>query len=421
LFDTWSFTSSSAAGSVIKKYYVNPNTCATVNGSTFYSYHTPLSAIAYNFSLWRGTIKYLFQIVCSQYTVGRLRFAWHPTHSEIPSSFTEGEGDFISKIVDFRGDTNVSFSVPYLREVIYCPSVDTFTKSDSYSAGALSISIVNVVTSMSTTGSSNVYVNCYIAGHSDMDFVQPIERSQRGVHIRTIIDNQSMGYPVSFVAQGSDEDQSVHLEDIFAQEFPTLIEAHTQSVSFVGEGEKILDILTLNHRFIQNLDFQGTTLNATWNQFSLDLLVGSNFEGCYALFADWFMYQRGSFNWKVLKDVNAANSPAGMLQGTLSVYNPVSAAFDAPTLLANAYGRNGIVTEDTTYKPAMEFKQPWVNQYAFVESVNRRLIAGWGTNMYARFVTYDGSLASTLPISVWTSIGDDFSFGWPLGAPVISG
>jgi hypothetical protein len=276
---------------------------------------------------------------------------------------------------------------------------------------------------MSSTGSSLVYVNTYIAGHNDMDFVQPLERTQRGVFVRTVLDNQTQSFPTTWVAQGMDgiDDDSVHLDDIFAKEFPTIVPAKTQQVSFVGEGEKVLDILTLNHRFTQNLYFQPTTLSSTWTQFQEDWLVGSSNCSCFAIFSEWFMYHRGSIHWKVLRDYNSANSPAGILQATLCVYNPVTAAFDAPTALVNPWGLNGIVTEDTVYKPALEFKVPWVNRYTFVESVFRRLISAPETCMFARFITTDGTLAATLPVSVWTAIADDYSFGWPAGCPVLTG
>jgi len=352
-----------------------------------------------------------------------VRFAWHPTFAEIPGSFTEGEGDFLSKIVDFRGDTNVMISVPYLKDTIYCPSWDTWTKDESGSAGAISISIVNTVTSMSPTGSSNVYVNCYIAGHENMDFIQPSERLIRSGQIKVVVASSSLAFPASgWVAQGStDEDCSVHLNDIFAKDFPTIVDATTQSIGFVGEGEKVLDILSLLHRFIQPNYYSGSSLNATWVQFQADSMPINSQENLYVTMTEWFLYQRGSLNYKILKDYNAANSPQGMIQTTLTMYNSTSSLFDPPASLANTWGRNGTITEDTTYKPSLEFKTPWVNRYAFVESPNRRLTAGWDTANYMRFITYDGSLASSLPVSVWFAVGDDFSFGWPSGAPIILG
>jgi hypothetical protein len=421
LFDTWTFDDTAAVGSVIKSYWVCPTTCATNLGTTYYrQYHVPLSMIAYNFSRWRGSIKYFMQIVCSQYTVGRIRITWHPTHSEIPSTYTEGEGDVISIVVDFRGDTTVAFTVPFLSTNGYLPITDTWVKGDQYSNGGLAISIVNAVTSSTSTGDSTVAVNMFIAGDKDFDFVQPVERTVRTGIPRTVAVGLTDFPLTGWVAQGSSPDQSQILDEIFQADFPTIIPAHTSVNAFVYEGEKVRDILTMMHRFIQPIS--PFTFTSSWTSLSMDYLVASSRQDTlYNLFSSWFMYSKGSFNWKIVRDYNAVNSPQGIIQATISMWNPAISNYDSPATLSNTYGRNGTIMEDTTYKPSMEFRQHWLNTTPFVESIDTRLCSHWDSTPAFRFLTYDGTLAGSIPVSLWFALGDDYSFGWPVGCPVLLG
>lgn len=367
-------------------------------------------------------MKYYFQIVCSQYTTGRLRFSWHPTIGEVPANFTDGEGDFISKVVDFSGDTNVCISIPYLQQAPYKRCEDTWSKNDTGTNGALAISIVNAVTSSTTVGDSTVQLNMFCAGDKDMDFVQLYERELISGFTRGPILSVFSVPSSGAVAQGNDEDMSTNLDDIFSADFPSLVPAKAAHISFLCEGEKVKDILTILHRFVRYTPTSNTLLsNGVWNQFLVDGLTSNvQNDSALSLFSAWFLYRRGSFNWKFVRDYQATAVPNGLLTATLEFWDTVISAWVSISTLSNPSGRNGTVVEDTTYRPSLEIKMPWVNTQAYVENYNVRLNTTDEVSIAVKFNSFGGSTATDSTWVGFVAVGDDFSFGWPVGVPAVA-
>jgi len=367
-------------------------------------------------------MKYYFQIVCSQYTVGRLRVSWHPTYAEIPYTWTDGEGDVISQIIDFVGDTNFCFSVPYLQPQLYSVCQDTWQKSDLGCNGAIALSVVNAVTSSTNVGDSTVQINLFVAADKDMDFVQLMERPLTSGYTRGVIFTQFAVPSTGWIAQGSDGDMSTCLDDIFKADFPTLIPAKAHSVAFLCEGEKVKDILTIMHRFARFTPTTNTTLsNGVWNLFTADgIASNATNDSAYTMFAAWFLYRRGSYNWKFIRDYQATATPDGVITATLTLYDSVNLAWITPSTLSNPSGKNGTVVEDTRYRPSVEIKQPWVSTFAYVENYNVRQSTFDQTAISIKFNSLGGSSATDSSWIAFMAIGDDFSFGWPCGVPMMA-
>jgi len=424
LFDTFTFDSTAAVGAIIKQYYVTPCTCRTVtNGSGtiyFVSMHTPVSLVAYNFQYWRGTLRYRIEIRAGKFTNGRIRVSWHPTYAEIPANFTAGEGDFISTVVEFNGDTTFDFSVPYLKDTLYAECLDTFYKLESGCNGGIAISIVNAATTAQSTGSSLVYVNVYIAGGDDLQFLFYGERRNQYTNQLRWIEDTLQTYSGTIVAQGGTE--HVCLDDAFKSDFPPIIAATGLKMSGVTDTGIVEDVMSLMHRF-------QIYSNVSIPPFTYYLIDPSILQGAtgvgpdypFQLWTSYFLYYRGTFNFKLVRSNDPKND-----DGTISVVasRKFAGAPIVPTNMAIPLGgRFGTILEDTTLKPSVEYHLPYYGKYPFVLGW-----PGWngagpqGDVIYemAHYAYWEPRLNATdaVQLRIFFNCSDDFSFGWGCGCPI---
>lgn len=95
--------------------------------------HTPLSYCSVAFNKWRGAIRYLIQIVASSMHTGSIRITWIPNIDGTDDSWpvsNEAFDNCISKVVEIKGTTEVSFTVPYQKSqhwsmIGYCKGGET--------------------------------------------------------------------------------------------------------------------------------------------------------------------------------------------------------------------------------------------------------------------------------------------------------
>lgn len=353
-------------------------------------------------------MKYSVEIVCSKFTVGRLRISWHPTFIEIPANFTTGEGDFISTVVDFAGDTRFNFSIPMLSHTLYKEVEDTWIKTDKGTNGALAFSIVNAVVANTTVGDSTVYVNMYVACGEDMDFQMLRDRANGGAFHRSISTN-GLIVGGTFVAQGEVDNDSNILDEIFRKSFPPLVPATGTTLKYVCSGEQITDVLSILHRFQQHSNAivtGGTPLLIDMGTIGLS-------DRTWDLWNNYYLYHRGSFNFKfVRRDDTAA------LEGTLFVeLGEISGGTGiSPNDYSNLFGRNGTVMEDTHYKPSVEWRQPFYHKLAMVGGADRIAAERDEVGSYLLWAPRGGT--SAINGTLFMSVGDDFSFAWAVGTPI---
>ena len=155
-------SSSTAAGSDLTGIPVNPNVVAIdtiTNSSGVFYFNTPLSFIANRFALWRGTMNYTIQVVCSQFHSGRIQILYNPEGFIYDS--TEPY-ELISDIIDIQKDLEYKFSIPYT-------FIRPFTSGDN---GAIVIKVVNPLT-FKETPIPDIYFNVWVSGGSDFNFAFP--------------------------------------------------------------------------------------------------------------------------------------------------------------------------------------------------------------------------------------------------------
>lgn len=416
LYDVFTINSSNTVGQVVKTYYVCPSTCKTIltAGGVYWQYNTPASLMSQQFRFWRGSIKYRFEIAAPMFLVGRLRISWHPLAAEVPATFTEGEGDFVSKVFDFAGDTSINFSIPFLQEYMYAYCGDSEQKDPQYVNGVIAVSIVSAVLAQDSVDDSTVYVNCYMACGEDIDFQFPLERG--GTRTLDIAATPSLVSGTG-IAQADEGGYRYHLDEIFMQPFEPLIPAMTSVIARVNSGEQLGSILDLLHRFTR-IRTQVFT-EGTASLFPIE--DDPTKDGLFTIFANWFLFRKGSKHYKMIRGTNKQSGTTHSTDGMIYVINTTVYYSPSPVDYVELYGKNGTIVEDMSIKPSVEWRLPHYSRGAFVVNTvtDPDGLNGDQAVSCVNYESYDSfSTNKTITMNVFFAVGDDFSFGWATGCPI---
>jgi len=415
LWNLFNFNATATTGTVLYSFRVRPTTCYCYNAASTtpkVAHMTPLAAIATQFKLWRGTIKYYFEVDMPSTAAVFLRFSWHPDFSEIPGTFSN-DGDFVQRIVECRGFTRVKFCVPYLAQSLYS-LVSLPDAPDTGNAGGIAISVVSPIVSASSLGGSVVYITCYIAGDDDMEF----ELATGNVGTLIVSDPAV----VSVIAQMEDEETDV-LDEIFAHKFPPLVPAHAIKIGKIISGEKSFsetDIRTFMHRFTERL--QNVTFNHNnWTQVQEQALFFSNAVGTgttsydlWNVVFNWALYRRGGYNIKLFRQ--------GQQLGDGYFLVEFAQFSDSPGGHTNL-GQGGAEYYNTHIDGCVEFSMPWKQQTLFNTSpATVNLTNSFNGAQFSAYVFWFSNLATpeNTFIRYWASLRDDYEFGHFKGVPHMS-
>lgn len=439
-FDIFTFDATAVAGEVVRKWGVHPALkpvyLISSPPSIYRFFHTPLSTMAFLFKEWSGSLKFHVMISCNNSIQGRIRFSWHPTRAEIPTDFTTGEGDFISRVINFQGDTTTSFTIPWLKPTA-CDYVPIgYGVGDAGCNGAMAMSIVNPVTTSDTVGSSAVTILMLISAGPDFQFYRPGEQGS--------YEQDSWTYEHKFLPTGAiagafqaqaGMDSSV-FNDIFKGDFPPLNPAMGTIKQRMVTQENVANLKTLLHRY--ELKRNGNTSLGILSFQSLDVKIidpyddGAN-EQIYPStfdFVNWcYLYSRGGFNYMLLNanDVALNMEQTGLMfiQNGTKADQPGSIVADTMHQLytETSWGRDGFVVEDLSYKKAIQFSLPYWGRNNFVVSPTACFSTTWSNydrNNFVAWLQYTGKHNSDQQnFFVFQAVKDDFHAGWFCTGPVM--
>ena len=148
-----------------------------INGDEFH--FTAAAFAALPFQYWRGTMRYRFQIVCSEYHKGRIRLVYDPdTGSDLSAYNTHYTTVHdISTEKDFTIDIGWGQKTPYRQSLkfetgSYFGSSPIESVESDIGNGVLSVHILNKLTSPSDAG-VNVSVNVFVSMLDDFEVGAP--------------------------------------------------------------------------------------------------------------------------------------------------------------------------------------------------------------------------------------------------------
>lgn len=154
---------------------VHPGLCKWDGVSNYYP--TYLAYLSQLFGKWRGGLKFTIKFVTSQFTTARVRIL-HLPNANLPTSIEAFAGDVPNAVVDIRGNTDYSFTLPYLSAFPYLPvggymgpqQSTGFAQAFPHPSTWLSISLVSPVNIPDATGNSIIHYHVYVSAAEDFQF-----------------------------------------------------------------------------------------------------------------------------------------------------------------------------------------------------------------------------------------------------------
>lgn len=212
------------AESIIYAFPVEPDIYITELDETNYGVPTRLSFLSRLFYWWRGGIRFHFSFTASRFHTMRLRFTWFPYPPTDASDFTKPIKNLTqnqlstlpSIIFDINGDSECSFTVPFLQPVEWkrmrdeplgAPVVDY----NNYCNGYIYISVVNpLVNSASESATSGIFGQIFVSAAEDFQFAQPTLESihGNGIYAPQVITSPAAKEEREFKVQMNDENFS---------------------------------------------------------------------------------------------------------------------------------------------------------------------------------------------------------------------
>jgi hypothetical protein len=431
MFAVATFDATYVAGSLFYKHYVTPATCyTTINsgGNLVVAALTPCAAVSTLFKYGRGTQKFRIEINCSKVVTGRIRVFWAPSYAELPaigSPVGFGEGDYVSTVIEFTGDTAFNFSIPYLKDNIYMRLADPHVKSDTNSVGAVGYSIVNSVVAMQTTASTTVTVAFYTAVDDDYCWNTLCDRPATfTLGVRTFSWVPAAFQSVVVAQDGSETEVSNVLDDIFSRKFPPLLEATSRSFDRVGNQETYTDIYTLLHKPVSVFN---AFISPITNPITLGVFPSGNRldpslipTGMFPmlLFMQWANFYRGGFNHSFNFN-GTPTSATSITYLTAVLFSLVNTVVQIPSSTSSNTSNTPIHTIHVGDRHGMSVHEPyrslcpfssWPQSSSYIDGIGRETALG------AYFVTTGSEISSS---AAWyVSCDDDTRLAWFMGTPL---
>lgn len=387
---------------------------------------------ATNFVLWRGGINIKFKFVKTKFHSGRVRIFYTPGlfNSTLPSNF-EHDANY-STVVDLRSDTDVEFNLPYVATVPWLhikesPWVGSFDQTQV--CGSVYMEVLNELVNTSTV-SDTVEVLVEVCGAEDIEFAVPIQPNlcpRANPTNNNNLRRNVMQMLTTSVAQVGTDTGDTPLEEARSEptsfaEVPLQPHNTTYNEAMLTMGEKITSFRQLIKRFHMitppSSDRFWTFKQPFWinpNKFVGTTKEGSSDLDSLSWFASLYAFYRGSTRVKI-----APINTTSPLQVLLK-----------PTYL---YGNGGIIEPDTTW-PRIDSRGADV----FLPQTEGiyELAFPYYSSYPVTLTTYNATNSDVLDARngfnraiatfhvetnayVYRAAGDDFSFGFLLGPPVLN-
>lgn len=242
------WATSRLAGALLWEARVTPSVYDVATG-TYPKWFLPACAFVANpFTYWRGTMRYRFQIVASAFHKGRLAITWDP----YAMSGTIQPNVVHTRVIDLASERDVIVDIPWgssrhylntlaLTTALSFQTSGHFASNIISSNGAISVTVLNELTSPSVLVNNDISINVYVSMCEDAEFAVP--RPDR-------IDNITFAPAAGIQTQGDEYDDSGNTPDpVAASEVLDTCLSQTDASNLVYFGEKIASFRQLLKRY----------------------------------------------------------------------------------------------------------------------------------------------------------------------------
>lgn len=441
-FTNFAWTIAAVEGTHLWNVRVSPS-MYDFSGSSFYT--TALAFASLPFRSWRGTIKYRFQIVASQYHKGRLLFQYDPV-------FVNPNGEtnvMYSRVVDLEKERDFTIDIAWGVPAAYLPilglgarqySSTIFATSDPYSNGVLAVFVLNNLNSPNSTVNNDISINVFASACDDIDFVEPSASAIRALAWTTQSDEIELeNAPTS---QVSDECMSkcIDLPDIhsvfYGEAFPSfraLLKRYNFHSSFTSPttaiGRYTWVLNTPDFPAPRGVVSGGGMNNAGLANYSVTTLLN--------YLSPAFLCQRGGIRYKYIVHEDASPTASSMytFRGlTPGFSNALFVRVDTTSDLymkslsnGNAsYAHNAMAATINQHQPVLEFELPYYRTYRFNAAKDPASSSGFSKGLISdsgHTTTIDtkfNAVTDRTTLDRFVSVSEDFQLSWFQGAPPIT-
>jgi len=168
-FAEFDWTVGTAADTNIFNTTVYPNYASETTGGVTYFHYPPVAFVAQYFRYWRGSLKYKFKIVKTEFHSGRIAVQFFP--GDPVATYTANPFYVNRQIIDIRETTEFEIVVPFISR--YAWQATNVDLDSDYSTGRLIVQIVDPLVAPSTV-SSTVKILVEISGGDDFEVAVPV-------------------------------------------------------------------------------------------------------------------------------------------------------------------------------------------------------------------------------------------------------
>lgn len=386
------------AARVLPQHYYKDVTYYTVPACCF---------VANAFKYWRGTMKYRFQIVASEYHKGRLLFVWDShagkTTPELNVQYTKVvdigvERDFVLDIA--WGQPRTWLETGELTDPYYRVDGTGFNSQASRIAnGVLTVYVLNELTSPNSAINNDISVNVFCSMCDDAEFSVPSSRFQtytRYTQIGAV--PQSGKDDLGDVEKEEDTSGNAPIADTASDEFvPCNPSSDPTALVYMGESVSSFRQLAKRYNFMWAVGSLTATAGGfmTWSTTDFPLLRGYSVNGLrtgttytynpvfttmlrYLSFA--FLTYKGGVRRKYVFRSGAAltQAPTFQVRRNVDTYRTVPAVtggvfataadMEDQAMFFATNGAEGLALTPLAHQPAVEVEFPFYSSTRFVSS-----------------------------------------------------
>jgi len=400
---------------------ITGQTSAVVGGNTYFNY-PPGVFLARQFSLWRGSLRFKFKIVKTEYHSGRLSFGFYPVDEQF---FVSGDSYINRVIVDVREKNEVELIIPFLSRQPW--------KDFSVGTGFIKVIVIDPLVAPAVVSSS---VNILVEMSCGEDFE---------VAIPAICDSN----PSSYVPQSGigNMDDSKIISTVIGS---STVRSDDVLFSSTCIGDKISSLRTYLKRYspiVSYINEAPVALNDKHLLMVPDMIIGfSNtlpITNAYvadpvSMWSSCYMFTTGGLRIRDAMDFGMSdavqrnlhtNVVAATAPGTPSVNVPF-----VPTSASGSFRTQHMVIHETTNNGVLSLELPQYTKthaknnaeiivfQSITPSVSTRYIAGYSSGMNQLYISIPDAITITPQTGysfhrIYRAAADDFNLSLFISVP----
>jgi hypothetical protein len=402
---SFNFTTASAANAVLYTNILDAAGQKTSgsDGTNTYYVHTPVSFLANQFQLYRGSLKLTFKCAKTEFHSGRLLIAYAPYTNTQPTAPSLADTTYLHReIIDLRMGNEFSFVLPYASVV---PFRDISSGISAY--GVVWVYVLNELVAPASVSSTVTFV-VEASAASDMEFAVPRNHSLNTYVPAVIQSNFEFQMDSSFSNSCSIIDKNIGSATLVDDGF---------SSDRLCVGERIMSILSLLKKSDSNgyvpVATTGLYIFPYFAQASSSTVTNTNGDN-YSLWSAVYGLSRGGVRIRVPMTNSTSNIITTYLGWVSSTYAPtapittIGPSFDSTHSLK--------VTQSIAFRSGAEVQVPQYSKYPVRVNTS---YTNYGNSTYLStlLTSVPIVLAVTMatnftPLRVERAVADDFQFGY---------